>query len=361
MKKSSVLFLLLFSILKAVAQRDSLCVAHYFTENQALEHILNAEKNIYKSEREHLQQKNIWRKNANEILRFQSKKSIKIKPSIYKKVKDCSTYVVYYIQINLNANQWLSGNLYLPKNLKKKAPAILNPHGHFEQGRIQEYMQQRCGTLARMGCIAFSYDLVGYTDAQYIEHKNPEALHIQTQIGKTALDFLFQHPYVDRNRIGITGESGGGTQTMLLTALDDRIKASAPVVMCSAHFFGGCVCESGLPIHRVKGQIFSNLEIASFAAPRPQILVSIGADWTKNSPDLEYPFLQKIYAHYGNKKQVYNEHFKDEKHDFGPSKRKAVYHFFNEVFSLGYPKTEIDAVIDESKNCIVKPELLKRN
>ena len=120
----------------------------------------------------------------------------------------------------------------------------------------------------------------------------------------------------------------------MITALDNRIKVSAPVVMVSAYFFGGCTCESGMPVHKSDHHQTNNVEIASLAAPRPMLLISDGGDWTRNVPRIEMPYLRKVYDVYGAESKVDNAHFPGERHDYGPNKRFPVYNFFDEYLGL---------------------------
>jgi uncharacterized protein len=257
-------------------------------------------------------------------------------------------YIVENVAFESFPGFYVTGNIYRPLNPGKKNAAILSPHGHWKNRRFMGEAQARCAAFARMGAIVFIYDMVGYADSRQVTHDIPIALLLQTWNSKRVLDYLLSRPDVDPERIGITGESGGGTQTIMITAIDNRIKVSVPAVMVSAHFFGGCNCESGMPVHKSMNHQTNNVEIAALCAPRPMLLISDGSDWTRNTPRIEYPYLQKVYALYNAEHKIENVHFPAEVHDYGYNKRSVAYTFFAHHLKLDLDKIPYKNGFDES-------------
>jgi len=288
---------------------------------------------------------------------------------VYTEKRKFDGYTVENVGLEVMPGVYLCGSLYRPAKGKGPFAAILCPHGHFnspdlnQYGRYRPDHQYRCAMLARMGAVVFSYEMFAYGESllqvKKEDHQTGLALTMQTLNSIRIIDFLTSLPYVDPKRIGVTGESGGGTQTFLLTALDDRVSVSVPVVMVSSWFFGGCACESGLPIHSCTNLGTNNAEIAAMASPRPMLVISDGSDWTKEVPTIEFPYLQKVYSLYGKQENVENVHLAAEGHDYGVSKRMAMYDFMAKHLGIN-----INAVkdktgkVDESKVTIENYEAL---
>ena len=272
---------------------------------------------------------------------------------ILSKVRKHDGYTTQNICIELTPGQHVFGTIYT--SLKKgKKPLIVCPDGHWPS-RYRDDEQQRLATLARMGAVCVDFDLYGYSQsaAEVGDHHSARAHIFQAACGLKLLDYMLKNRKdIDPTRVAANGGSGGGTHTVLLSLLDDRITASAPVVHVASHFDGGCPCESGMPV-QLAGDGTCEAELAAIIAPKPLLLVSDGGDWTSSNPTLEYPFIQRIFGFYDAKDQVRNIHLPDERHDFGPNKRQAVYDFFADVFVLDRN------MIDESKVTIEPEEMMR--
>ena len=264
-------------------------------------------------------------------------------------VRKMDGYTVQNIAIETLPGVYVSGSLYRPAKIKGKIPIIMNTVGHFSGGRYRADCQYRCATLAKMGAMAFSYDLFGWDGESLLQvtpqdHRRALVESLQALNAIRVLDYLVSLKDVDTSRVGITGASGGGSHTIAIAAIDNRIKLSVPVVMMSSYHSGGCPCESGMGIHLCGGGT-NNVEIASMAAPHPQLIISDGKDWTQHVPEIGFPFVERVYGFYGKKDNVKNVHLANEGHDYGFSKRKAMYEFVAKHFGLN-----INAVKDGNGN-----------
>ena len=275
---------------------------------------------------------------------------------------------------------YVTGNLYRPKNVTGKIPAILCPHGHWANGRFYDAgdaaakreidtkaekldaashspLQARCVHLARMGCAVFHYDMIGYADSIQITYdlahrfakqrpemnseKNwglfsPQAeSHLQSVMGLQtynsirAVDFMLSLPEVDANRIGVTGASGGGTQTMILAAIDDRIAASFPAVMVSTAMQGGCTCENCSLLRVNTG----NVEFAAMFAPKPQGMTAAN-DWTKEMSTKGFPEIKRLYEMYDAGDKVSLVDRTEFNHNFNMHSRLGMYELMSKTFEL---------------------------
>jgi hypothetical protein len=251
------------------------------------------------------------------------------------------TYTTECVLIETWPGLWIAANFYLPVKRAGKVPGILVAHGHWTNGRLENTdncsTPSLCANLASQGFAALAYDMVGYNESDQLPHKfgnSPEEqawhygpLGVQLWNSIRMLDYLASRDEIDGDRLGMTGASGGGTQTFLLAALDPRLKAVAPVNMISAHFQGGCECENASGLRWST----NNVETGAMAAPRPQLLVAATGDWTRDVPRVEYPAIRKIYGLYGAEDQITTWQ-QSAGHNYNLPSREAVYRFFHSLW-----------------------------
>ncbi len=294
-------------------------------------------------------------------------------------VRDMGDYTVANVYFESVPGFFVTGNLYRPAEIEGKVPGILCPHGHWANGRFYDNgnvageiaigaerfvdggrspMQSRCVQLARMGCIVFHFDMIGYADSVQISedlaHRfarqrphlatgeewgffSPKAeglyqsiMGLQTWNSVRALDFLCGMPEVDQDRLAVTGASGGGTQSFLLAALDDRIDLSFPAVMVSTAMQGGCTCENASGLRIGTG----NVEIAALFAPKPQGMTAAN-DWTVEMETKGFPQLRKLYQMMNAGDEVMLAAFTHFGHNYNSVSRTAMYGWVNRHFHLG--------------------------
>ena len=306
-----------------------------------------------------------------------------LKPVIHGKVQR-DGFTVEKVYFQSYPDHFVTGLLFRPTGKKGKLPAVLCPHGHggrlqdhgagitaliksgdekFQSGRFPKLA--RCAQLARMGCVTFIFDMIGYADSRQIgmgvahrlrkvrphldtptrwglftvqsELRMQSVLGIQTWNSIRALDFLCGLPDVDPKRVAVTGGSGGGTQTILLGAIDPRPIAAFPNGMVSTAMQGGCLCENASLLRIGTG----NVELAAVFAPRPQGMTA-AQDWTKDMMTKGYPELQKLYAMYGKKEDVLCKSLLQFGHNYNYVTRTIMYEWFNRHMKLGFKKPIVE-------------------
>ncbi len=303
-----------------------------------------------------------------------------LQPVIHGRI-DRGDYTVEKVYFQSLPGLFVTGNLYRPKNVTGRVPGILFAHGHWRNARLAEEtpeklraeiaageerfeqggrsrFQSLCVQAARMGCVVWQWDMLGESDCLQLSHElvhrfakqrpelnaadgwglySPRAeARLQSVMGLQAwnsvrsLDFLLSLPEVDPERIGMTGSSGGGTQTMILAAIDDRLALSYPVVMVSTAMQGGCTCENASLLRIGTG----NVELAALFAPKPQGM-NTANDWTKELATKGFPELQRLYGLLGAKDAVALQRGEHFPHNYNAVTRSGFYTFLNRHFRLG--------------------------
>ncbi len=345
-----------------------------------------------------------WEARANELRRrvllatglWPMPERTPLNPVIHGKVER-DGFTVEKVYFESIPGHFVTGLLFRPTNIQEgqKCPGVLCPHGH--GGRLQDYgaanmakliesgaekfeksgrfpKLARCAQLARMGCVVFIFDMLGYADSVQIPSslahgfrtQRPEfegkeswglfstqaelrlqsVMGLQTWNSILCLDFLESLPDVDPMRLAVTGGSGGGTQTILLGAIDPRPIAAFPQGMVSTSMQGGCTCENCCLLRVGTG----NVELAALFAPRPQAMTAAD-DWTREMMTKGYPQLQQLYEMLGAKEEVHCRPLLQFPHNYNYVTRTTMYAWFNKHLGLGFEEP-----IEETDYAPLTPE-----
>jgi dienelactone hydrolase len=264
---------------------------------------------------------------------------------------------------------WVTANTYVPDNVKGKGPAVLVVHGHWAGARRDPVVQARCLGLVKLGFFVLCVDAFGagerhpsaarggYHGALIGSTLWPAGLTLlgaQVYENRRAVDYLVSRPEVDGDRLGITGASGGGNQTMYAGALDERFAAVVPV--CSVGTYQAylkaacCVCEvlPGALTFTEEG------DVLGLVAPRALLVINATQDALQFSVGEARKSLERaraIFKLYGREDRVRHDTF-DSPHAYNQAMREAMYGWMTRALKhegTGKP-------IAEPKHDVEKPE-----
>jgi len=264
-------------------------------------------------------------------------------------------YRIRKLRFKIVPGFYSSALLYEPEHLDGTAPAILNMSGHDGPlGYSYEFKQKRCISYAKHGILALNLEWFGFGELSKEGNDHSFAAHLDlvgaNGVGlfylemRRGLDYLYLQPHVDRERIGVTGLSGGGWQTIVLSSLDERVKASNPVAgfaatssRVEAKEFGdmGDIEQSATDF--LRGSDYPYL--VALMAPRPLLLTYNGEDDCCFRATLAKPrifdAIQPFFALYGKPGNLnWHENRDPGDHNYQLDNRLADYSFFTKQFGL---------------------------
>jgi dienelactone hydrolase len=245
--------------------------------------------------------------------------------------------------------------LYEPLDFHGKVPAILNVNGHVgPPGKSIEYKQKRCITFARNGILALNLEWLSFGELGQEFNQHWFGAHLDlvgaNELGlfylamRRGLDFLYDHPNADRARLGVTGLSGGGWQTIVLSSLDERVKLAVPVAGFSsiiprveAKDFGdiGDVEQSATDLFVKRDYTW----LAAMRAPRPTLLIYNAEDDCCFRASMVksgiYDSIRPFFALYDRSDDfAWHENADPGTHNYLLDNRKAAYDFISRQFGL---------------------------
>ena len=274
---------------------------------------------------------------------------------------------------------YVTAALFIPDNLKAKAPAILNPIGHSTQSFRRDIYQHTIINLVKKGFIVLAYDPVGQGERlQYFEKASGKSRFGSTQEhsypgaqcfisgyspakyfiwdGIRGIDLLLLRKEVDPDRIGITGISGGGTSSAYIGAIDDRVLASAPECYITNYKYlyksiGPQDAEQNL-FHLIKNGL-DHPDFIEVRAPKPTLIISTTRDFFNIQGARESFYeARKAYSALGAKDNLQMTE-DDNGHGFTKKNREAMYAFFQKHLNNPGDATDHDVEVIPISDLIV--------
>lgn len=246
---------------------------------------------------------------------------------------------------------WIPALLYEPTDLRGRVPAVLNPNGHHAGGKAMDYKQARCINLAKRGMLALNTEFIGMGELRAdAEHNRIAHLDVCGIAGigvfylamKRGLDVLLDHPHADSERVAMTGLSGGGWQTIVLSALDERIRVSVPVAGYSPVWQRtSCMADIGdqeqIPSDLCTVTDFDTL--TAMLAPRPSLLIYNHDDdccfQTRRTRISIYEPAKPVFALFGAADKLgFHDNVDPGTHNYDRDNRSQLYQFLNRHFGL---------------------------
>ncbi len=254
---------------------------------------------------------------------------------------------------------WSTAILYEPENPGGKTPAIMYVEGHEHVGKAAEYAQKACINFAKRGITTLDPEWLGMGELAQDQNAHDYGAHLDL-VGANALglfylamrrglDYLAELPQVDPSRLGVTGLSGGGWQTIVLSALDPRV-----AVMVEVAGFGSLESNITHPVDTdeveetptdfLAGEDYTDL--VALRAPRPTLLIHNAEDDCCFRAMLVKPYifddLQPFFRIFGNEQNLAFYESRDPgTHNYHLQNRLQAYRFFTEHFHLPVATEEI--------------------
>lgn len=288
-------------------------------------------------------------------------------------------YSIRKLRYEILPDFWLGALLYEPEKLEGKVPAILNVNGHAGEGMCLPYKQQRCINQAKRGMVALNLEWMGlgqlrgpeysHNHSAYLDLCGRSGLSIFYFALKHGLDILCDHENADPERVAVTGLSGGGWQTIFISALDTRVRLAAP----NAGYIGiakrlqvpgdmGDIEQCPSDFHRVADYV----HLTGMLAPRPSLLIynvrddcCFQSDRARLSVYEPIVPLYKLFG-YDERRFAYHENLDPGTHNYLLDNQKALYRFLNEHFLDGKGNDDDlsrpDEILDEAALAVEYPE-----